>query len=168
MTEADWLECGEPREMFKLLRPRLSRKRKCRLFAVACCRAVRPGFPDPRSLIAIDVAERHADGDATDEEREKAQGDANSAHSIVFSQFGKEGACLEWAAVFVVKTIPYSAAENVSWAVVNRREGFSSPDYSQQGKQIRDIFGNPFRPVTLLGSPPLFSCSPMAFTRESL
>jgi hypothetical protein len=168
MTEADWLECGEPREMFKLLRPRLSRKRKCRLFAVACCRAVRPGFPDPEASsqstwpsVMPMVMQLMKNG-------KKAQGDANSAHSIAFSQFGKEGACLEWAAVFVVKTIPYSAAENVSWAVVNRREGFSSPDYSQQGKQIRDIFGNPFRPVTLLGSPPLFSCSPMAFTRESL
>ncbi len=134
MTEAEWMVCAEPREMFAVLRPRVRYRRKCRLLAVACCRAVHPGFPDPRSRKAVDVAERHADDLATDEELASAKEDANAAHAEAFRRLGKAGACLEWAAVFVAGSYPYPAAENVSWAVVNRREGLQVPEYrAQQG-----------------------------------
>jgi hypothetical protein len=80
-------------------------------------------LPDFRSRKALDVAECHADELATDEELISAEKDANSAHSEAFNRWGKEGACLEWAAVFVAGPYPYTAAENVSWAVVISREG---------------------------------------------
>ena len=43
-------------------------RRACRLFAVWCARRVQHLMTDPRSLAALDVAERHANGNATDEE----------------------------------------------------------------------------------------------------
>ncbi len=43
-------------------------QREMRLFAVDCARAVKHLMDDPRSVEALDVAERHADGQATDEE----------------------------------------------------------------------------------------------------
>ena len=46
-----------------------------RLFAVWCARQVQHLMADPRSIAALDVAERHADGDATDAELDAA-GDA--------------------------------------------------------------------------------------------
>jgi hypothetical protein len=42
-------------------------RRKCRLFAVWCARQVQR-LTDHRSIKALDVAERHANGEATDEE----------------------------------------------------------------------------------------------------
>jgi len=42
--------------------------REWRLYAVWCARQVQNGMADPRSIAAIDEAERHAHGEATDEE----------------------------------------------------------------------------------------------------
>jgi hypothetical protein len=64
MTEAEWLACDDPKKMLTGLR-RQCPERKLRLFAVACGRAIQPEFPDLRSRVAIDVAERYADGGAT-------------------------------------------------------------------------------------------------------
>jgi len=147
MTEAEWLVSADRQAMFRVVRAR-SHSRKCRLFAVACCRAITPPLPDPRSCRAIEVAERHADGLATNEELTRASKQAGDAHAIAVQQWGKEGACLEWGAEFVAWPHPCNAAENVSWAVVNCRKGHEAPDYPAQADFIRDIFGNPFRPVT--------------------
>jgi len=43
-------------------------EREMRLYAVWCARQVQHLMTDPRSLAALDVAERHANGEATDEE----------------------------------------------------------------------------------------------------
>ena len=53
-------------------------RREMRLYAVWCARQVQHLITDPRSLAALDVAERHADGQATDEELAAAR-DAASA-----------------------------------------------------------------------------------------
>ena len=42
--------------------------REMRLYAVWCARQVQHLMTDPRSIAALDVAERHADGLATDDE----------------------------------------------------------------------------------------------------
>jgi hypothetical protein len=57
---------------------------------------------------------------------------------------------LEWAAESVARIFPYAAVVDVCQSVANRREGFSSPDYSKQAELLREIYGNPFRPITLL------------------
>ena len=118
MTEAEWLTCAVPPAMFRTLRGRWH-VRKCRLFAVACCRSVQPGFPDARSRAAVDIAEQHADGLATDEQLASVRKEAEDAHRDAFRRWGKTGACLEWGAEFVAWPQPYKAAKNVSWAVVN-------------------------------------------------
>lgn len=50
-----------------------------RLFAVWCARQVAHLMTDPRSIAAMDVAERHADGDATDAELDAAWAAARAA-----------------------------------------------------------------------------------------
>src|SRR5262245_16222692 len=99
MTEQEWLACTDPRAMLKQVRFR-SHKRKSRLFAVACCRCVWRLLVDERSREAVEVAERHADGQATDEELRAAAAAAHTAHDEMFYTLGKVGASVEWAAEF--------------------------------------------------------------------
>lgn len=81
MTEAEWLTCNEPSPMLAFMRRRLS-QRKLRLFAVACCRRVWEGVT-PYARLAVEVAERFADGLADGKERAVARArvgkDANAA-----------------------------------------------------------------------------------------
>jgi len=51
-------------------------QRTCRLFAVWCARQVQHLMTDPRSVAALDVAELHADGKASDSELAAARGAA--------------------------------------------------------------------------------------------
>lgn len=83
MTEAEWLSSTDPAAMLGYLRGsdwadtshewncRIS-PRRLRLFACACCRAVWPLLTDARSRRAVEVAERYADGLATEIERAHA------------------------------------------------------------------------------------------------
>ena len=71
MTEAEWDACTDPQRMLEFLRGRVS-ERKCRLFACARCRAVWHMLLDERSREAVELAERLADGLATEEDRASA------------------------------------------------------------------------------------------------
>ena len=53
--------------------------REMRLYAVDCARSVQHLMTDPRSIAAIEVAERHADGLATDDELVTARDAARAA-----------------------------------------------------------------------------------------
>ena len=62
MDERHWMVCAEPLAMldYLLRRGRVS-ERKCRLFAVACCRRIWPLLTEP-ARNAVEIAERLADG----------------------------------------------------------------------------------------------------------
>ena len=79
MTEAEWLACTDPKPMLEFLRSR-ARDRKLRLFAVACCRRIWHLLPGEQYRTLVEVAERHANGLASDEERAAAEHEFNFAH----------------------------------------------------------------------------------------
>jgi hypothetical protein len=54
-------------------------QREIRLYAVWCARQVQNFMPDQRSLEALDVAERHANGQATDKDLAEARQEARCA-----------------------------------------------------------------------------------------
>jgi hypothetical protein len=123
MTEAEWLECTDPDKRLCYFRGRLRNgfNRKIRLFACACCRRIWDHFVDERSRVAVEVAERYADGEATDEELSTAFTAAGHAHQEVFQKIGKAGACIEWAAKYAADPIPFHGARNVIWMAATSR-----------------------------------------------
>jgi hypothetical protein len=80
MTDDRWLGCTDPHAMLEHLRSRVT-ERKLRLFACACVRLHWDDLFDPRSRAAVEVAERYADGLATEVDRFDAWDEAND---IVF------------------------------------------------------------------------------------
>ena len=78
ITEADWRDCRVPTTLLYFLRDK-GTIRKWREFAVACCRRISHWMTDDRSLWAIEVAARHAEGIATDKALEEARSEAQAA-----------------------------------------------------------------------------------------
>jgi hypothetical protein len=116
VTEAEWLACDNPSTLLKHARYRSS-ARKSRLFAVACCRLTWHLLIDERSRKAVEVAERFADGAATEQELGTAGAEAARAHNEMFDTLGKVGSCLEWAAQFAAGADAFLGAKSASWMV---------------------------------------------------
>jgi hypothetical protein len=71
MTEAEWLECDD----WALMQPHFGARatvRVLRLFACACCRTISHLFTEPQLIESVEVAERFADGSASDDELRSA------------------------------------------------------------------------------------------------
>ena len=92
-----------------------------RLFAVRCARRVQHLMTDPRSIAALDVAERHARGEATDEEMKAASAaawdaaDAESAESADSAAWAASVAA--WGAADAVW------AASAAWAAADAATG---------------------------------------------
>lgn len=151
MTEAEWLTCNDPERMLCYFRVRERRSfRKLRLYATACCRRIWHLIPDPRSRAVVEVAERYADGVATEDELAGAAAAAGSVHKEAFDAKGKVGSTAEWCVVFTADAVPFRAARTVNWMSAHAAYHHSAdPDEIPRVHFLRDIFGNPFRSVTI-------------------
>jgi hypothetical protein len=137
MTEAEWLRSVKPLVMLRAISRRRS-PRKFRLFACAVARAEwredAASAMDETRLLAVDSMERVADG--------------GSGPIAVSSNRGP----FFWPDINGLTS--EDAFEAASWAVWNMDDwtpGVSScskTDSSFKAVFLRDIFGNPFRPVT--------------------
>jgi hypothetical protein len=98
--------------------------RVMRLYAVWCARQVQPLMTDQRSIDALLVAERHANGDATDAElaaaRDAAWGAAeDAAWAAAWGAAEDAAEDAAWAAVrAAVRAAAENAAEDAAWAAV--------------------------------------------------
>ena len=90
---------------------KLTDDRKLRLFAVACVREVSDLLFDERSKNAVDVAERFADGLASEEELDNA----NSAAWTTANSVAMDAAwSVAWAAYYTT-SVAYNAASNAAY-----------------------------------------------------
>ena len=93
-------------------------EREMRLYAVWCARQVQHRMPDPRSLAALDVAERHANGQATDEELAAARDAAEGAAWAVARAVAWDAAwAVAWDAAWAAAwAVAWDAARDAAWA----------------------------------------------------
>ena len=176
MTEAEWLTCADPTPMLEFLRGRASERKK-RFVSFGCCRAVWSMIPEQPHRVAIRVAERHTDGQATDAElgaavsavhraRRKRNKIDRSVYYAVRCPPGTEYGDAEAVADGVARVVATAAAPNPSPTSISYFRGDQLVNeevppnqdrlvwdaaYSDHKRAtavlVRDIFGNPFRPV---------------------
>jgi hypothetical protein len=85
-----------------------------RLYAVWCARQVQHLLTDPRSLEVLDVAERHARGEATDDELEAARAE-RAERAAAWAAAGAERAAT-WDARAAAGAAAGNAAGAAAWA----------------------------------------------------
>lgn len=152
MTEAEWLVCAEPRDMVWALRGRVNLKlkrneRKLRLFGVACCRRIWHLLDDDLARRAVAAADLYADGHGQLAEMlalSEALGRPEYLHVT------------RWTAVRVVSSRkPTYTFMSGYWdgpdALTAHALGTPEAENAErvvQSHLLRDIFGNPFRPVS--------------------
>ena len=147
MNQAEWLASVDPAAMLASLNlegslhgvVRPVSARKLRLWAVACVRAVWPRLTDERSRRAVEVAERYADGEAT-------EAALVAAEAAAFAVMEREDGLAPlgphyWDAYRCCHPKASKAAEEVA------KPAHSIPP-AAQAALLRDVV-NPFRPLTL-------------------
>jgi hypothetical protein len=160
IVDAMWARSSNPGEMLDFLPAGAKDPRKARLLAVACCRRFSPA--DPRCLAAVEVAERFADGQASEEERRAAETAAREARLAVWPHL--------YAPQSTRVARAYSVADAFEHVVGPSEWFFTEFDYNDSGLRhllsrlaggaedargerraqaelLRDIFGDPFRPA---------------------
>jgi hypothetical protein len=130
--------------------------RKLRLFAVACCRCSRPLLSNDGHRHAVDLAERFADGLATEKELSAAFEQARELVGTLHT--GRtEPEIRRWAEAGAVlhATAPADrgriAAAETGWHVA--RASASQEVDERMAALLRDIIGNPFRALSPVRPP---------------
>ena len=146
MTEAEWLACTDPQKMlaFLLAHPGYS-ERKVRLFAVACYWPVEEcHWDEPLFDAEVEAVERYADGRIGRDGllaaslahlRQLFPGEEESALGFV----SEEADYAAWMAQWAAQRSQY--AGDGAWPAGAAEAG--------QAGLLRDLFGNPFRPVAI-------------------
>jgi hypothetical protein len=151
MTESDWLTTIHPTD---LLKHRLTRDdRKRRLLDCACVRRVLHFLTDPRLVNAVAATEDLADGIIDwDRMKRTARRDAMAALRELRPRLRSHYS--RYAAEAALGTTNREV-KNEGMYMAGSTMGYTSRDYhanlerelTEQVKLVRDIFGNPFRPV---------------------
>ncbi len=133
MNEQQWLACQSSARMLEYLRGSgRASERKLRLFAVACCR--QPSFFGRWSTVdsaAVALAERYAEGQADLHQLQAARQQALYMGPTWCCADRAEGAANSWIQYF------------------DRYRSSTSADHALLVALLREIFGNPFRPVAI-------------------
>lgn len=153
MTEEEWLAATDPGPMMEFLGHRVS-ERKLRLFAVACCRRVEHLFSDLRSRAAIEAAEKVADKLVVAiDDLARCYRDASDAAARLpapSSEFAAARAAADAIRYYHPKGVGMLARAAIAAAAagVTAAVGNQVRERVEQSSLLRDVLGNPSRPVT--------------------
>jgi hypothetical protein len=162
MTEADWLAFANTDAVPDFLRDKASH-RKLLLFACARDRRIQLSSMDSHFGQAVELSERYADGLATDQERREVIERLNAVkeEAIHEQDFEKCAAvahcaelvtsCKDYPRRVSSSWTPYLAEPPVQYYEVHK-DGFHRLLFGTRygpADLLLDIFGNPFRPITL-------------------
>jgi hypothetical protein len=159
MTEAEWLACTAPGPMLDFLGNKAS-ERKLRLYAAACCRQVWHFLCDERSRVAVEAAERYADGLLSEEERDaafRAACDASLEIRRSPDRWPETDLRLRrrrdpYQVNFAAFLAAFAAGSRAGEVSVHIRAEKSTPkvnlpDQPTRVRLLRCIFGDPFRAI---------------------
>jgi hypothetical protein len=148
MTEAEWQTCGDHAAMLAFLHTEgVNDYRKYRLLVVAYCHTFLPDLlTDERTRRAVEAAEAYADGVV-------AQGELARAKRAALKAVDGQPR-LDLAVRGVTHGLPKRQAVEFPYYCLRpwRTSNYNHPTPPQGrllGHLIRDIFGNPFRSVTV-------------------
>jgi hypothetical protein len=157
MTEYDWLTGGDEYRRYHFLATHPS-ERKTRLFVVECLSAVAHLLRDPRGTAALTVLTDYVDGRVSVEALEEASFHAGEAYSEMILR--PHHPVARWAANAISMACclsPPHIAEAPGYCLDAITEESPTEESGKVARQVedarqstllRDIFGNPFRPVT--------------------
>lgn len=151
MTEEEWLTAKYPEDMLVYLDS--LQLRKCRLFASAACKRIAP-LITTTGINFLEVAERFADSQAIESELIGVQA-KEPDWSRSFGKSFDAGAAVACAARLPGR-LRYNAYNKIFWLEGCLFAFWSAAtatndipaEWHAQSNLIRDIFGNPFRPVS--------------------
>jgi hypothetical protein len=142
MNEMRWRVCDDPVQMLAGVRDGAGHRR-LRLFACGCCRVLGMSGPDSPRARAVEVAERHADARAGDLELRAALDAAEAAEPTHANEWPWKYVCdLCFKELYVADPSAQLAAGALAEGAAQR-----VPERDLVCAVLRDIFGNPFRPV---------------------
>ena len=174
MTEKEWLASNEPVPMLEFLRDKITKsaagRRKLRLVACAAVRRFWDVMTDEWDRDAVLVAEDFADGLADKAELLEARTAARDLRrrkgkprSAALPKPAKRGPSLTWPAQLVAVPAAWEAATwtlrdcpETAWLLARDSGPYDTrkaPSHKAERRWhaglVREIFGNPFRPVTI-------------------
>lgn len=152
-AEAEWTNAASPDQLLWRFRRKFS-NRKLRLFACACCRRAWRWMTDTRSRNAVEVAERLADGLATEGERKAAEVAANAAlmdRALSGERIGPVMCAYETLGVFESRKEGTEFVRDVSLSAIyvayHEVGATLQQEFAAVTVLLRDLVVNPFRPV---------------------
>jgi hypothetical protein len=156
MTEAEWLACDDPKAMrVALLTTAAVSERRMRLVGCACCRRLWKWMTDTRSQQAVEGVERYVDKQLSITELHGLRDAARKAWEAAPYDMAKKSNAPAAAAA----TATYVSSPHIDINVLSNTMGAAIEAFPKKARQVveqryqsillRDIFGNPFRPITL-------------------
>jgi hypothetical protein len=166
MTEAQWLACEDPGAMTIHVNDLGAAPRKFRLLSCAYCRRIWGLLTFPGSRELVELVERFADGRvgpgalalAHSEYADALQSALRSGAQVTHSTAANAAGAAAWTddqegtesaeGPWRVSDCAAAAAVDAEATDEGSASAIEAREYREMGRIVRDIFGDPFRPVT--------------------